>query len=189
MCLRATPNSQSSRRPTLWYAPASNTPSPKTALRRFLKFLHTLGAAGFMGAMAAMAVVVILAPTSAGAAGFVPLLGAMAKIAAWIIGPSMVLTVISGLLSMAATAAFMDAGWVWAKAATGILVLEGGLHVLGPIQEEAKRGAGALAASADPAGVQRLFTSELDTLGVLLAVSVANIVLGVWRPRFRKAPN
>jgi hypothetical protein len=141
-----------------------------------------------MGALAAMAVVVILAPASLRTVGYLPLILAMAKIAAWIIGPSMVLTVISGLLSMALTAAFQDAGWVWAKAATGILILEGGLHVMGPIQEEAKRGAGALAGAPDPASVARLLASEGATLGLLLAVSAANIALGVWRPRFRKNP-
>jgi uncharacterized membrane protein len=157
-------------------------------LRRLLKFLHTLGAAGFMGALAALAVVAILAPTSSGAAGYAPFIAVMAKIAAWLIGPSMVLTVISGLLSMAATPAFHDVGWVWAKAATGVLILEGGLHVMGPIQEEAKLNATALAAGADAAGVARLLTSEVNTVWVLLAVSAANIALGVWRPRFSKLP-
>ncbi len=141
-----------------------------------------------MGALAALAVVVVLAPASLNTAGYLPLIMAMAKIAAWLIGPSMVLTVISGLLSMAVTAAFHDAGWVWAKAATGVLILEGGLHVMGPIQEEAKRGATALAGAPDPASVTRLLSSEGATIGLLLAVSAANIALGVWRPRFRGRP-
>jgi uncharacterized membrane protein len=157
-------------------------------VRRFLKFLHTLGAAGLMGAIAALMVVVILAPASVSTVGYGPLIGAMAKIAAWTIGPSMVMTVITGLLAMAATPAFQDAGWVWVKAATGLLILEGGLHVLGPIQEEAKRGAGALAGGPDPASVARLLTAEGNTLWLLLAVSVANIALGVWRPRLPKIP-
>ncbi len=155
-------------------------------MRRLLKFLHTLGAAGFMGAVAALAVVVILAPASISTVGYIPLMDAMAKIAAWIIAPSMVLTVVSGLLAMAANPAYQDAGWVWAKAATGILILEGGLHVVGPIQEEAKRSAGALAGSPDPASVASLLTAEGNTLWLLLAVSAANIALGVWRPRLPK---
>ncbi len=153
-----------------------------------MKFLHTLGAAGLTGAIAALAVVVMLAPASAGAAGYAPVMVALAKIAAWVLGPSMVLTVITGLWAMAATPAFQDAGWVWAKAATGILILEGGLHVMGPIQEEAKRGADALAGGPDPASAASLLTAEGATLWVLLAVSVANIALGVWRPRFPKIP-
>jgi uncharacterized membrane protein len=157
-------------------------------LRPLLKFLHTVGAAGLTGAIVALAVVVIVAPASMGGAGSVPLLIAMAKIAAWIIGPSMLLTVLTGLLAIVATPAFQDAGWVWAKAATGLLILDGGLRVLGPIQEEAKRGASALAGGPDPASVGRLLTSEVNTLWLLLAVSVANIALGVWRPRMPKIP-
>lgn len=130
----------------------------------------------------------ILAPGSISAAGYVPLMAALAKIAAWIVGPSMVLTVITGLWAMAATSAFQDAGWVWAKAASGLLILLGGLHVLAPLQEAAKRGAGALAGGADPTSVTRLLTAEGNTLLVLLAVSVANIALGVWRPRLPKIP-
>ncbi len=157
-------------------------------MRRLLKFLHTLGAAGLTGAIAALAVVLILAPTSSSAAAEVAIMAVMAKTAAWIIGPSMVATVVTGLLAMLATPVFYDAGWVWLKAATGLLVLEGGLHVLGPLQEEAKRGASALASGADPASVAHLFSAESNTLWVLLAVSVANIALGVWRPRLPKIP-
>lgn len=168
---------------------AASTPLlAKTALRRLLKFLHTLGAAGLMGAMAALAVVVVVAPASTGAVGYFASMRAMAKVAAWIVGPSMVLTVVSGLLAMAANPAFQDAGWVWAKAATGVLVLEGGLHVMGPLQEEAKRAASAMAGGAPPADMAALLTAERNTLWVLLAVSAANIALGVWRPRLKSRP-
>ena len=155
-------------------------------MRRLLKFLHTLGAAGFMGGMAALVVGMILAPRSAGAAGYVPLMAVMAKIAAWIVVPSMLLTVLAGLLAIAAHPGFHDAGWAWVKAATGILVIEGGLHVLGPLQDEAKRGATALAGGPAPTGVASLLTAESNTLWVLLAVSAANIALGVWRPRLSR---
>ncbi len=140
------------------------------------------------GTIAALAVVMVLGPASIGGAGYVPVMVALAKVAAWILGPSLVLTVVTGLLSMAATPAFMDAGWVWAKAATGVVILEGGLHVLGPIQQEAKRGAEALAASPDPLSVARLLNAEANTLWWLLAVSIANIALGVWRPKFPRMP-
>ncbi len=146
------------------------------AFRRLLKFAHTLGAAGFMGGAVALIAMAIGVRAPVGAAGELLLLSAMAKVAAWIIGPSMILVVVSGLLAMAVNPAFHDVGWVWLKAATGILVLEGGLHVLGPLGEAAKRGP-------DPSSAMRLFTAEIGTLWVLLAVSAANIALGVWRPR------
>ena len=141
-----------------------------------------------MGAMGALTVVIMVAPPVISPSGYIVLMNAMAKIAAWIIMPSLLLTVVAGLLAIAVTPGFQDAGWVWMKAATGILILEGGLHVLGPIQDEAKRGAGALAAGIDPTSMARLFTAERNTLWVLLAVSAANIALGVWRPRLPKIP-
>jgi len=157
-------------------------------LRRLFKFLHTLAAAGLTGAIAALVVVAILAPASIGTTAYVPIVAAMAKIAAWIVGPSLVLTVITGLLAMVANPAFYEAGWVWAKAATGLALLEGGLRVIGPLQDEAKRAGSALANGPDPADMARLLTSEENTLWLLLAVSVANIALGVWRPRLPKIP-
>jgi hypothetical protein len=157
-------------------------------LRRLIKFLHSLAAAGLTGAFAALAVVVILAPASIGTPGYVPVMAAMAKIAAWVIGPSLVLTVITGLLAMVANPAYYEAGWVWAKAATGLALLEGGLRVMGPLQDEAKRAGAALASAPNAADIARLLTSEGNTLWLLLAVSIANIALGVWRPRFPKIP-
>ncbi len=157
-------------------------------MRRLFKFLHTLAAAGLTGGIAALAVVVILAPASIGTVSYVPIMVAMAKIAAWVIGPSLVLTVVTGLLAMVANPAYYEAGWVWAKAATGLALLEGGLRIIGPLQDEAKRAGAALASASNAADLASLLTSEENTLWLLLAVSVANIALGVWRPRFPKIP-
>jgi uncharacterized membrane protein len=157
-------------------------------VRRLFKFLHTLAAAGLTGGIAALAVVVILAPASIGTVSYVPIMVAMAKIAAWVIGPSLVLTVVTGLLAMVANPAYYEAGWVWAKAATGLALLEGGLRIIGPLQDEAKRAGAALASASNAADLASLLTSEENTLWLLLAVSVANIALGVWRPRFPKIP-
>ncbi len=157
-------------------------------MRRLFKFLHTLAAAGLTGGIAALAVVVILAPASIGTVSYVPIMVAMAKIAAWVIGPSLVLTVVTGLLAMVANPAYYEAGWVWAKAATGLALLEGGLRIIGPLQDEAKRAGAALASASNAADLASLLTSEENTLWLLLAVSVANIALGVWRPRFQKIP-
>ena len=156
-------------------------------MRRLLKFLHTIGAIGFMGAMASLLVLITLAPPSA-PAGYAQMFAAMADILKWVFLPSLVLTVIAGLLAIAVNYAFHEAGWAWIKAATGILIFEGGLHILGPIEDEAKRSAGALAAPLDPHALARLFASERNTLWVLLAVAAANVALGVWRPRLPRIP-
>jgi len=168
-------------------APSSNAARAirRGDVRRFLKFLHTAVGAALTGAAAALAVALMTGHTAQGAgqstAETLAVLRAMSNIAMWIIGPSLVLTVISGLLAMVVTPAFQDVGWVWAKAATGIVLLQAGLHVIGPIQEEAKR-------AAQGADAARLVDAEINTLWLLLAISVANIALGVWRPRFPKYP-
>jgi hypothetical protein len=113
----------------------------------------------------------------------------MAQIATWVFLPSLVLTLIPGLLAIAVTPGFQDAGWVWLKAATGILVFEGGLlYVAGPIQDAAKKGADMLAGRLDPAILARTFAAERGTLWVLLAVALANVALAIWRPRFPQLP-
>lgn len=157
-------------------------------MRRLLKFLHSVGAAGLMGGAAALAIVLMLTPASIGGAAYASVMIGMSKLAAWIIGPSVVLTVVTGLLAMLAHPPFQDAGWVWVKAATGILVLLAGLHIIGPLQEEAARTAGAATASVDAENTARLLQSEINTAWVLLGVSIANIALGVWRPRLPKYP-
>ena len=106
-------------------------------MRRLIKFLHTMGAIGFMGALACLLVLAWLAPPPASLAGYALMRSAMATIAAWVVFPSLVLTLIPGLLAIAVAPAFHEAGWAWIKAATGILIFAGGLHALAPIQEEA----------------------------------------------------
>ncbi len=91
--------------------------------------------------------------------------------------PSFALTLVAGMLAIAVNRAVHDAGWAWVKLATGILVFAGSFQVLGSAQQEAKRSAGALAGRLDPEPF-----GEQGALSVLLAVSTANIVLGVWRP-------
>ena len=110
---------------------------------------------------------------------------AMGGIAQWVFFPSLALTLIAGLLAMALTRAFHNAGWALVKLASGILVFEGGfVTVLGPMQKEAALSARALAGNADPALLGRTLDAEWNSLWLLLAVAVANVVLGIWRPRF-----
>jgi hypothetical protein len=157
-------------------------------VRRLLKFLHTLGAVGLMGAMAAF-LVALLGPEPSSLAGRTAVLGVMAAIATWVFLPSLVITLISGLLAMVASPGYLDAGWAWMKASTGILMFEGGFTaVVGPIQQAGRTSAAALAGHADPATVALAVGSERNTLWVLLAVALANIALGVWRPRMPQIP-
>ncbi len=142
-----------------------------------------------MGAMACLLAVVCFAPPPASLAGEAAVMGAMARITTWVFMPSLALTLIAGLLAIAATPGYHDAGWVWVKAATGILMFEGGFaYVMGPVQAAAKTSASALAGRIDPALVARLPAGERNTLLILLAITAANVALGVWRPRMPQMP-
>ena len=108
-------------------------------MRQILKFLHTLGAIGMMGAMASLGVLLVFAPPVTALAEYTALRVAMAGVAKWIFMPSLGVTLIAGLLAIAASPAFHNAGWAWVKAASGILIFESGfIGVLGPMQREAE---------------------------------------------------
>jgi hypothetical protein len=143
-----------------------------------------MGAVGLMGGTASLLVLMSFAPPPGSLAGYALIRGAMAEIAQWIYLPSLALTLIAGLLGIAATQAYQNAGWAWVKLATGVLMFEGSMvSVLGPIQAEARRSADALAAHSDVAMIAASGGGDRNTLWALLAVMTANVVLGVWRPR------
>lgn len=146
-----------------------------------------MGAVGMMGSMACLIVLMMSAPPPSALAGYALIHAAMSDIATWILFPSLALTLIPGMLSIAVNRAFHNAGWAWAKLATGVLIFEGGLvYVEGPIREEAARAAQALAGTLDPAALTGSYGAEQSSMWALLAVSTANIVLGIWRPNLTK---
>ena len=147
-----------------------------------------MGAIGLMGAMASLVVLLACAPPPASLAGYALIRGAMGAVATWIFLPSLALTLLAGLLAIAQRA-FHNAGWAWAKLATGVILFEWGfVGVQGPMQEEARRSAEALAGRLDPATLADSLGPERNTLLVLLAVATANVVLGIWRPRLLRRP-
>ena len=152
-------------------------------MKRLLKFLHTIGSIGFIGSLASLLVLDHFAPPPSALASYALVRGAMADIATWIFYPSIILTLIPGLLSIAVTDGFHNAGWAWMKAATGILIFAGSLHTLAPIQDEARLSAEAVAGVLDPAMLLRAPAGEATTMWVLMAVATANVVLGIWRQR------
>ena len=160
-------------------------------MRRFLKFVHTIGAIGLMGSMASLLAMIATMPDPATQLGeYAAVRDAMGAVSLYVFLPSVALTLIGGMLSMAITPAFHSAGWVLAKLASGILMFEWSLIAVdGPIRKEAKEAAAALLSEqTNQLGddVDRLWWSML----ILCGVAVVNVVLGVWRPKFinRKKP-
>ncbi|KAA2238274.1 hypothetical protein [Salinarimonas soli] len=159
-------------------------------MRRFLKFLHTMGSLGYAGALAALLVMMSRLPAPSALDGYALIRGTMSAVATWLLFPSVALVLLAGLVSMAVTRAYHNAGWVWLKLLTGVLVFEGTfVGVLGPMQVEAEQSAAALAGRVDRATLGASLGAEQGTLWLLLAVATANVVLGIWRPRLTRIPD
>lgn len=153
--------------------------------RRLLKILHTLGSIGLAGGLAAFMIVLAWGPTPDALSEYAELRGSLAALSKWLILPSMVATLISGLLSMAVHFPFQDKGWVWVKAVSGLLVFEASLaSVDGPAKAAAAASAAAVAGEIDAASLASVIDDKWGAWWMLLAIFVANVVLGVWRPRF-----
>jgi hypothetical protein len=152
-------------------------------LKRLLKIMHEIGAVGVMGAFAACLVLVVKGPTQPLVA-YAAVRQAIAAITQWLLLPSLVLVLLSGLLAIAATSAFHNAAWAWVKALLGLSVFEGTLVT---INASARRAAelAAMAANGqgDPAQLAQTLRTEWGGLWLMLALSLINIVLAVWRPR------
>jgi len=155
-------------------------------LRRSLKLLHELGAIGVMGSYASCLVLVATSPPSRSLAAYAAVRQAIAAISHWLLVPSLALVVVSGLLAIAANKAYLDAGWAWFKAALGLGMFEGTLlTVAGSARRAAELSALAVNGQPDPNALAQVLHAERGGLCLLLVLSLANVVLAVWRPRFR----
>ena len=155
-------------------------------MRRTLKALHELAAVGMMGSLAAC-VVLIMTATTDSPARFAAIRHAIAMVHQYLYVPSLALALISGLLAIAATRAYQDAGWAWIKALTGVSMFEGSLlTIVGPAKKAAVLAEQALSGSGDPSALAHLLHTEWSGTWVMLALATANVVLGVWRPRLAR---
>ena len=160
-------------------------------MRKALKFCHTLGGVGLLGTLITLIIVLALLPDPLqDIHGYAALTELIDRLARWVLLPSLALTLVSGLLSIGAVTAFHSAGWAWLKLATGIVMFEGTLlAVQGPIQREAKLTRQFLNGDLESSALAGSFDTISYSIVVLGSVAVANVVLGIWRPRLgrRKA--
>ena len=152
-------------------------------LKRLLKLLHEIGAIGVGGSFASCLVLGLKGPTE-------PLLAyaavrqSIAAITQWLLLPSLFVVLASGLLAIAVNRAHHDAAWAWVKALLGISMFEGTLlTVNASARRAAESSALAVSGQGDAAQLAELLRTERGGLWVLLALSLANIWLAVWRPR------
>ncbi|MGF1466359.1 MAG: hypothetical protein ACFCGT_09505 [Sandaracinaceae bacterium] len=156
-------------------------------MKRTLKFLHEVGSVGLMGAAAAQLIL------SFRAEGLPPeevatLRLAILVISEWLLLPSFLLVILSGLLALAAHRGYQSSAWAWMKAATTVLLLECTLvSVQGPAQTAARVARQIAEGHVEHAHVLgNVLRHERGGLTVLLLLSVANIALAVWRPTLRR---
>jgi hypothetical protein len=147
-------------------------------LRRTLKALHEIAAIGIGGGLAACLVIGATVNT-ASPADMIAARQAIASVARYLLVPSLAVVLVTGLLAMAVTRGYRDAGWAWVKALLGLSLFEATLVTVGA----SGRLAELTAAGTDPGLLASLLHSERNTLWLLLGLSVANVVLAVWRPR------
>ena len=159
--------------------------SPRRQARFTLKLLHILAAVGLAGGLAAYMIVLMAVPEQADLASHATVRSGLALVAKWLLVPSMLVGLVSGLLSMAVHYPYMNAPWVWAKALSGILLFEATLASIdAPAQGAALVMSQAVAGEVPAETVAEMIRDEWGAWWMILALSVANVVLGIWRPRF-----
>lgn len=159
-------------------------------MRRLLKFLHTLSAIGLAGGLAAYMLVLSAAPEVSSLSEYAALRASLVPLSQWLVLPSMLVALVSGLLAMAAHTPYLNAPWVWVKALSGILIFEATLaSVDAPVTAAAEASARAVAGELDGAALAGLIRDEWGAWWMLLALAAANVALGIWRPRFGLRPD
>jgi hypothetical protein len=159
-------------------------------MRRLLKFLHTLAAIGYAGGLAAYMLVLSGAPEVTSISEYAALRAALVPVTTWLLMPSMLVALVSGLLAMAINFSYQNAPWVWAKALSGILIFESTLMAIdGPIKSAATVSAKAAAGEIDAQALARLVEDEWGAWWALLGLAAANVALAIWRPRFGMPPD
>ena len=155
-------------------------------MRRALKLFHIVSSAGFIGGIAVYIMLLAHSPEAKDIEAFDQNRQDIALIAHWLILPSMAVILLSGLLSIAVHRPFHEARWVWVKALSGILVFEATLASIdGPAQRAAQTSAAAIAGDLDVSELVAKVHDHTGALYILLGLAVANIMLGIWRPRFK----
>lgn len=153
--------------------------------RKIIKILHTLSAIGYTGGILAYLAVLLSAPEVPDLGEHLLMRRNIVLIVTWAILPSTLIVLISGLASMMAHSPFMNAPWVWLKLLAGVLVFEASLaSIAGPAKASLRAVERAVAGDIDINTMNGLLQDKWTAMYVLLGISVANVVLGVWRPRF-----
>ncbi len=156
-------------------------------MKKALKFLHSLGAAGMTGALIVHLILLSVSPEPVAVTAYAATRDAIAAVTTWLLLPSLTLMLVSGLLAIAAHPPFGNLAWVWIKLALSLSIFQPVLMwVHGPAVRLAEHAAAATAGDAVPEEIALTMRNEQAMVWVILVICIANIVLAIWRPRFRR---
>lgn len=152
-------------------------------MRQAMKFLHSVASCGIIGALAAY-MIILLTISDTAPADYAQARHVISRLCDLVIVPSMALALVTGLLSMAVHRPYQDKRWAWVKALLGIGMFESTLAITQSKAHYATELARKIA-SGEPQvdALRAALHSEWTTLWAIMAISIANVALGVWRPR------
>ena len=154
-------------------------------MRQALKFLHSCSSAGIIGGLLAYMLVLLKSPQET-AQQFADMRVTIEAICNLILIPSLALALVTGLLAMAVHRPFQERRWAWVKALLGIGMFESTLAITQSKAAYATNLAKKiLAGEAESGALQAALGSEWTTLWAIMAISLANVALGVWRPKLQ----
>ena len=151
-------------------------------MRKFMKFMHTVSSAGIVGGLIAYALILLYAP-QATPQDYANMRQTIVAVCQYMIVPALGISLVTGLLAMVVHRPFQELRWVWVKALLGIGMFEATLAIISSKAGDAGRLSAQIAAGQPlEKGLAATISSEWTTLFAILAISIANYVLGVWRP-------
>ncbi len=153
--------------------------------KRLVKFMHTTTSLGLVGGLAAYMIVLWAGPEIDSLAAYTALRSSLAQVSKWLLIPSMLGALVTGLLAMMLHYPYLEKPWVWLKAVSGVLVFEASLGSIdAPAQAAARLSMEALNGEIDTATLAAQVRDEWTAWWILLGLALANIALATWRPQF-----
>lgn len=157
-------------------------------MRRLLKFCHTVSSIGLTGGLAAYMMILSFGPGTESLEAYAALRHSLAQVSKWLLLPSMVISLVSGLLALVAHHPFQNAVWVWLKALLSLLLFEATLASIDtPARDAAVFASQALDSGEVSKALVELAAREWTAYWIILALCLANVALGIWRPTLRRA--
>ncbi len=153
---------------------------------RLIKLLHELGSMGSLGSV----VVCLLLLGRPGAQAHQSIEASSAAVwvvVHWVLLPSFIATILSGLLALVASPPYMESGWAWLKALLSLSLFEASLMLSGTAQDIALLSRQADLGTEAARQLVQTVRTETGVLWVLLCVCVVNVVFGIWRPRLMRS--